>query len=122
MDEYYEARLRLYERRKEYLISKLTREVELIAEKVRFIKDVLAGDFSLSESEEAWRVKFMRRNYKRYQDIHRLKTARNKEPQFKDFEHLERMAMNDFSERRILQLSSERAECEGQLQAVRRAS
>lgn len=122
MDEYYEARLRLYERRKEYLISKLTREVELIAEKVRFIKDVLAGDFCLSESEEAWRVKFMRRNYKRYQDIHRLKTARNKEPQFKDFEHLERMAMNDFSERRILQLSSERAECEGQLQAVRRAS
>jgi DNA topoisomerase-2 len=51
LEEHLEARLKLYERRKEAVLARLQRNVELLSEKIRFIRDVLGGEFSLADSE-----------------------------------------------------------------------
>jgi lysozyme family protein len=60
----------------------------------------------------------VRKGYKRYQDLPRL-PARTPDP-YRDFEHLERLPMNEFSERRVSQLRAEKAECEEKLGQLRR--
>jgi len=41
LDEYYETRLIIYKKRKEYLLDKLTKELNILRWKVKFIEDVL---------------------------------------------------------------------------------
>jgi DNA topoisomerase-2 len=47
MEDFYTVRLDFYEKRKEYLLSKLDREVQLLGNKLRFIKMVITEEISL---------------------------------------------------------------------------
>jgi DNA topoisomerase-2 len=47
MEDFYAVRLDFYEKRKEYLLSKLDREVQLLGNKLRFIKMVISEEISL---------------------------------------------------------------------------
>ena len=47
IDEYYKARLELYEKRKTYQIEEYKRELHLLANKVQFITEVIQGDINI---------------------------------------------------------------------------
>lgn len=47
MEDFYTVRLDFYEKRKEYLLSKLDREVQLLGNKLRFIKMVISEEITL---------------------------------------------------------------------------
>ena len=40
---------------------------------MRFIKDVLSGEFNLGENEDIWKTKFVKKGYKKYQDFFKKK-------------------------------------------------
>lgn len=51
MDEHYGVRLEFYHKRKEFLVKKLKRQVELISNKVRFILEVIKGTLIISNKK-----------------------------------------------------------------------
>jgi DNA topoisomerase-2 len=44
LDEFFHARLKSYSHRKQYLISKIKKDLDIVENKVRFIREFIAGD------------------------------------------------------------------------------
>lgn len=57
MEEHYLVREDYYKKRKEYLIAKLTRECEILSNKVRFILAVVNGELTINKKQKAILVK-----------------------------------------------------------------
>lgn len=47
MEEFYQLRVDLYQKRKEYILSKLESELETLKNKARFISGVVKGDIKI---------------------------------------------------------------------------
>ena len=53
MDEFYDLRLEYYDKRKQYLISKIYRDVEILKNKVEFILAVIAGHLKIQNVKKS---------------------------------------------------------------------
>jgi DNA gyrase/topoisomerase IV subunit A len=51
-DEFYTLRYKYYENRKEYLISAIKKEFEILSNKLRFIKGVIKGDVDIRNKKK----------------------------------------------------------------------
>ena len=70
MDEFYELRLEYYHKRKDYLLRKLNRDLEILDNKVRFITEVVNEDIVVNKKRKKELLKILReRGYTKYLDI-----------------------------------------------------
>tara|TARA_Y100000589_G_C27120311_1_gene616121 strand:+ start:57 stop:536 length:480 start_codon:yes stop_codon:yes gene_type:complete len=53
LDEFYETRLQFYQKRKDYILSKIKYDLDILKEKVRFINDVINGDVIVNNKTKA---------------------------------------------------------------------
>jgi DNA topoisomerase-2 len=53
LEEFYNIRLTYYEKRKDYLISKLMRELEILMNKKRFILAVINEEFNIKNKKKS---------------------------------------------------------------------
>jgi DNA topoisomerase II len=80
LDEFYDLRYELYVKRKNYLIRKLQRDLEIIENKVRFIKEVNSGDIVVNNKPKKELLKILReRKYSKFSDIMNKVPEENKQ-------------------------------------------
>lgn len=77
MEEFYEIRLRFYERRKDYLISKLVRDLEILSNKERFIIEVVEEKLILRNKKRAKIVEELKaRGYTKFSQFPSIKSTK----------------------------------------------
>jgi len=70
LDEFYEVRLDLYYKRKNYMIRKLERDLEILENKARFITEVISGTIVVNNKKKKELLKILReQKYAKYSDI-----------------------------------------------------
>ncbi len=79
IDEYYQARLALYARRKEHQLRELRRELLLLENKARFINAVISGQLSIyRQKKPALVARLAAEKYVRHSDLKAQETAQDK--------------------------------------------
>jgi DNA topoisomerase-2 len=106
IDDYYETRLNLYEERKKYLISELRREITLLSNKARYIKENLEGTIDLRKKKKDEVIKML--EMKNYDKIE------NED----DYIYLTRMPMDSVTEENVEKLFNEFKKKETELNLV----
>ena len=95
IDDYFETRLKLYQVRKEYLIDALTKQLVVLSNKSRYIKDVLEGEIDLRKKTKEQVSKML--SSKGFtildEDI--------------DYKYLVKLPMDSVAEENVLQLEKE---------------
>ena len=77
MEEYFEFRLQFYQKRKDYLVSKLLRELEILENKKRFVLAVIADDIKLRNSKKSDILRELAaKGYKMMKDITKIKSTK----------------------------------------------
>jgi DNA topoisomerase II len=79
VDEFYEERIKGYQKRKRYLISKFKKERDLLDNQVRFIQEVMDGRFKMVQSKGEWVSLLRNRGYTRFQELNKIESTKNKE-------------------------------------------
>ena len=78
LDEFYEVRLDLYVKRKNYLLRKLQRDLLILENRVKFILEVIGGDIVVNNKKKKELLKILReRGYSKYSDIMALVPEEN---------------------------------------------
>lgn len=77
LQEFYDVRLEAYKKRKEYLISKTERELQIVQMKAMFIRDVMSGKFRLEGSREQWVNKLAQMRFLRYSELTTVRSTKN---------------------------------------------
>jgi DNA topoisomerase-2 len=101
MEEFYEIRIDLYSKRKDYLVRKLVRDLEVLDNKVRFITEVIEEKIKVNNRKKKELLSVLReRGYTKYSDIMakvpeanamrgEVVTSDNEEDKVQDLEDLE---------------------------------
>lgn len=76
VEEFYEVRLKAYETRKKYLLSKVRRELQLMEQKLRFIREVSSGYFKLEGSKAQWVDRLASAGYVAYQHLPKVQSTK----------------------------------------------
>lgn len=77
MEEFYEIRLGYYEKRKDYLISKLVREMEILSNKERFIIEVVEEKLILRNKRRAKIVEELKaKGYTKFSQFPSIKSTK----------------------------------------------
>ncbi|CAK64327.1 unnamed protein product (macronuclear) [Paramecium tetraurelia] len=79
MEEFYQVRLQFYHKRKEYLVSKLDREVQLLDNKLKFIKMVISEEIQIRNVKKIDLVKQLDKNgFTRFSQLIQVKSTKVK--------------------------------------------
>lgn len=106
INDYTGKRLELYQVRKDYLVMWLTKELDLLSNKARYIKEVLDGTIDLrGKKKDAVSDMLMNKGY----------SVIDEDP---DFKYLVRMPMDSVTEENVSRLDNERATKEMKLKQV----
>lgn len=77
MEEFYEIRLRFYEKRKDYLVSKLVREMEILSNKERFIIEVVEEKLIIRNKKRAKIVEELKaKGYTKFSQFPSIKSTK----------------------------------------------
>jgi len=95
IDDYYETRLNIYHKRKDYLVNQLTKELLVLQNKVKYIREILNDTIDLRKKKKEEVIKLL--NDKKYSII-------NDDIEFK---YLVKMSMDSVTEENINKLSTE---------------
>lgn len=77
MEEFYEIRLSFYEKRKDYLISKLVRELEILSNKERFIIEVVEEKLIIGNKKRAKIVEELKaKGYTKFSQFPSIKSTK----------------------------------------------
>eukprot|EP00045_Choanoeca_perplexa_P019255 m.293934 g.293934 ORF g.293934 m.293934 type:complete len:1458 (-) comp35100_c0_seq1:57-4430(-) len=127
VQEFYDVRVKLYQKRKGYLADQLRERYERLDNKVRFITDVIAGTLVLSNRKQTAIVAdLVAKAYKAFPKKHKAKPTvagidadDNDEddlaPGVSDFDYLLSMKLWSLSEEKVRKLESERDQAEAEL-------
>jgi DNA topoisomerase-2 len=107
IDDYYEIRLEYYEDRKEYLIDALEKEIMILSNKGKYIKEVLDGSIDLRKKKKQEIIDMLQE--KEYDTI----------DDDDEFKYLVRMPMDSVSEENVEKLLKELQDKEVELDRVK---
>lgn len=107
IDDYYQIRLEYYEDRKEYMIDTLEREIMILSNKAKYIKEVLEGTIDLRKKKKQEIIDMLEE--KEYDTID------NDE----EFKYLVRMPMDSVSEENVENLLKQHQDKEDELERIK---
>jgi DNA topoisomerase-2 len=107
IDDYFETRLQLYQVRKDYLIDALTKELILLSNKTRYIKENLDGSIDLRR--------------KKREEVSQMLTQKQYTiiDEDTDFKYLTRLPMDSVTEENVAQLEKEHKDKSNELDEVK---
>jgi DNA topoisomerase-2 len=110
IDDYYETRLDLYEQRKKYLIDALTKELLLLSNKTKYIKEILNDTIDLRK--------------KKKDEVIALLKAKKYDIMDDDceYKYLVKMSMDSVTEENVNKLEKDKKDKETELENVRKTS
>lgn len=109
IDEYYDIRLGYYQDRKDHMIEILESELQLLSNKVKYIKDVLEGEIDLRGLDD--------------EEISTLLEEKGLDDiDDNGYAYLVKMPMNSVSSKNVAKLNSQRDAKEAELEELRRRS
>jgi len=106
IDDYFDVRLHLFETRKEYLIQKLEKEVELLSNKARYIEEILNETIDLRKKNKENIIQLL--NDKGYTIIE----------EDNEYKYLTKMPMDSVTNENITKLNNEKKEKDDELHNV----
>jgi DNA topoisomerase II len=107
IDDYYQIRLEYYEDRKEYMIDALEREIMILSNKAKYIKEVLEGTIDLRKKKKQEIIDMLEE--KEYDTI----------DDDEEFKYLVRMPMDSVSEENVERLLKEHQDKEEELDHIK---
>lgn len=110
IDAYYTVRLQLYQTRKEYMIESLERELMLLSNKAKYIKENLDGTIDLRKKKKEQVVEML--ESKGYDII----------DDDEDYKYLVKMPMDSVTEENVERLNKEHGNKEAELETVKATS
>jgi DNA topoisomerase-2 len=110
MDDYFETRLKLYQVRKEYLIDALSKQLVVLSNKSRYIKDVLEGEIDLRKKTKEQVSKMLSSMGYSVLD------------EDVDYKYLVKLPMDSVAEENVLQLEKEHKNKANELELVKTKS
>jgi DNA topoisomerase-2 len=106
IDDYYKIRLQYYEDRKEYMINALDKELLILSNKAKYIKEVLDGTIDLRKKKKQEIIDMLtEKNYNSIDD--------------EDFKYLVKMPMDSVSEENVEKLMNEHHEKQDELERIK---
>ncbi|KAI9672891.1 MAG: DNA topoisomerase 2 [Trizodia sp. TS-e1964] len=139
LKEFYTYRLKMYQRRKEYLINERNKELEVMSNQTRFIKMIIDGKLVISKKKKSVLVDELKRNkFKPFPKVIEALKAGEIEPAFDDetktddkgdvdvaanaYDYLLGMALWSLTEERIAKLEKQMADKELEIDAFLKRS
>jgi DNA topoisomerase-2 len=107
IDDYYQIRLEYYEDRKEYMIDSLEREIMILSNKAKYIKEVLEGTIDLRKKKKQEIIDMLEE--KQYDNI----------DDDEEFKYLVRMPMDSVCEENVEKLLKEHQDKEDELGRIK---
>jgi DNA topoisomerase-2 len=107
IDSYYDVRLKLYQTRKDYMIQSLERELMLLTNKAKYIKENLDGTIDLRRKKKEQVIQMLQN--KEYDII----------DDDEDYTYLIKMPMDSVTEENVERLNKERGNKESELENVK---
>jgi DNA topoisomerase-2 len=108
IDDYYETRLKLYQTRKEYMIEALEKELLILSNKTRYIKEILDDTIDLRK--------------KKSEDVTRTLKEKGYDTMDNDYKYLTKMPMDSVTEENIDKLNKEHEKKQNELENVKSTS
>jgi DNA topoisomerase-2 len=110
IDDYYETRLKLYQTRKEYLISALEKELVLLTNKAKYITEVLNGTIDLRR--------------KKHEEVIAMLTEKgyDKLEEHGDYKYLTKMPMDSVTEENVEKLLREQDNKQVELEKIKKTT
>ena len=107
IDAYYETRLKMYETRKEYMINALEKELVLLSNKAKYIKEILDGTIDLRKKNKNQVIEMLQE--KEYNII----------DDDKDYKYLIKMTMDSVTEENVDKLLKDTGNKETELEIIK---
>ncbi len=111
IDSYYDVRLTLYRKRKEYMITNLERELMFLSNRVKYIKENLDGTIDLRKKKNEEIIELLESKH-----YNKMSTGNDGEVNYK---YLTKMPMDSVTEENVEKLNKEKSNKEVDLQNVR---
>jgi len=110
INEFYEVRMKGYQLRKRYLVSKFEKENMMLTNQIKFIRQMLSGEFQLVQSKEEWVKRLREGRYTKFQELNRIESTKNREEdeneKNRDYQYLLSMPILSFCQENIRQMES----------------
>ena len=107
IDDYYDIRVEYYEDRKEYMIDALEKEIMILSNKAKYIKEVLEGSIDLRKKKKQEIIDMLvEKDYDKLDDD-------------EEFKYLVRMPMDSVSEENVEKLLKEHKEKQDELDRIK---
>lgn len=119
--DFYDVRLTFYQKRKEHLASELTREWTVLDNKVRFIRDIIAGTLRVQNRPKAdIEADLKSRNYEPYSNTSQSASEDSEESTLVAgvYDYLLRMPIWTLTKERVEQLETERNQTHTKLECL----
>jgi DNA topoisomerase-2 len=107
IDDYYQNRIKYYEERKKYMIDALEKEIMILSNKARYIKEVLDGTIDLRRKKKQEIIDML--TEKKYDKIE----------EDDEFKYLVKMPMDSVSEENVEKLLKENKEKQDELERIK---
>ena len=105
IDDYYETRLQLYQTRKEYMIQSLEKELVVLSNKAKYIKEILDGSIDLRK--------------KKSDEVFNMLKGKGYDTIDGDYKYLIRMPMDSVTEENVEKLNNEHEHKKAELESVK---
>jgi DNA topoisomerase II len=108
IDDYYETRLQLYQTRKEHMIQTLEKELMILSNKAKYIKELLEGSIDLRK--------------KKSDDVTKMLKEKDYDPIDGDYKYLTKMPMDSVTEENVEKINKENENKHYELENVKNTS
>ena len=105
IDDYYETRLQLYQTRKEYMIQALEKELVILSNKAKYIKEILDGSIDLRK--------------KKSDEVFNMLKEKCYDTMDAEYKYLTRMPMDSVTEENVEKLNNEHEDKKAELESVK---
>jgi DNA topoisomerase-2 len=108
IDDYYETRLQLYQTRKEYMIQSLEKELLVLSNKAKYIKEILDGSIDLRK--------------KKSDEVFNMLKEKGYDTMECEYKYLTRMPMDSVTEENVEKLNIEHEHKKAELESVKKTT
>ena len=108
IDDYYETRLQLYQTRKEYMIQSLEKELLVLSNKAKYIKEILDGSIDLRK--------------KKSDEVFNMLKEKGYDTMEGEYKYLTRMPMDSVTEENVEKLNNEHEHKKAELESVKKTT
>jgi DNA topoisomerase-2 len=111
IDSYYDVRIKLYQDRKKYIINTLEKELVILSNKAKYIKEILDGSIDLRKMKKEQVIKMLE-----------SKGYDKKDNEEEEYRYLVKMPMDSVTEENVEKLLNEKREKEIELEIIKKKS